>query len=75
MSGSIEVPTEWVKAVGDFRFPADTDRRLRWLMDRNNDGQLTDQERDELAGLAGLSEELSILRGGAALLLRESGEG
>ena len=72
MSGSIEVPAEWVKAVGAFRFPEETDRRLRWLMDQNNDGALTAEQREELASLAELSEELSLLRGEALSLLGDS---
>ncbi|MCB1229181.1 MAG: hypothetical protein KDN19_02880 [Verrucomicrobiae bacterium] len=72
MSGSIEVPEEWVKAVGSFRFPAETDGRLQWLMDRNNEGRLSTEQQDELASLAELSEELSILRGEAAQYLGDS---
>jgi hypothetical protein len=39
------------------------------LMDRNNEGKLTDQERADLAALAELSERLSLVRAEALHLL------
>jgi hypothetical protein len=45
------------------------DRRLQQLMDRNNEGQLTEQERADLAALAELSEQLSLVRAEALYLL------
>ncbi len=46
------------------RLPEQADRHLQQLMDRNNEGLLTDQERKELAALAELSETLrsSVLK-------------
>ena len=43
--------------------------RLQDLMDRNNEGKLTDQERADLAALAELSEQLSLVRAEALHLL------
>ncbi len=46
-----------------FRLPDAVDARLRMLLDRQDSGQpLTDQERDEAAGLVDLSEFLTLLR-------------
>lgn len=52
------------------RLPEHTDRRLQELMDRNNEGQLSDQERADLAAFAELSEQLSLVRAEALHLLR-----
>jgi len=41
------------------RLPEQADRHLQPLMDRNNEGLLTDLERADLAALAELSERLS----------------
>jgi hypothetical protein len=49
--------------------PEQADRHLQQLMDRNNEGLLTDQERKELAALAELSEHLSLVRAEALHLL------
>ena len=51
------------------RLPAQADMRLQDLMDRNNEGKLTDQERADLAALAELSEQLSLVRAEALHLL------
>jgi hypothetical protein len=59
----------FVEAVANMRFPAKANERLRDLMDRNNDGQLSSSEREELAALAAVSEEMSLIRGQAFVLL------
>lgn len=69
MSALVAAPRELVEAVAAFHLPATADRRLRVLMDRNNDGALTGEERDELQALADLSEELSLVRADALHLL------
>jgi len=51
------------------RLPEQADRRLQELMDRNNEGQLTEQELAALADLAALSEQLSLVRAEALHLL------
>jgi hypothetical protein len=48
MTAVVEAPRELVEAVVGMRFPAKTNLRLRWLMDRNTNGQLTPADRDEL---------------------------
>ncbi len=69
MSVSIPAPADWLESIGELRLPTKTDRHLRQLMDRNNDGQLSSSERDELEGLVELSEQLSLIRARALQLL------
>src|SRR5687767_6068262 len=69
MSTTIPAPTEWVQTIGDLRLPSKTDLRLQQLMDRNNDGQLTAPECEELEALVELSERLSLVRAEALQLL------
>ena len=54
------------------RLPEQADRRLQQLMDRNNEGLLTEQERADLEALAELSEQLSLVRAEALHLLGRS---
>lgn len=65
----IQAPVELVEAMADLRFPARVDRRLQELMDRNNEGALTEAERSELEGLAEMSEKISLVRAQALFLL------
>jgi hypothetical protein len=58
-----------VEAVAALRLPDKADRRLQWLMDRNNEGSLSHEERDELQALAELSEVISLVRADAMHLL------
>ncbi len=69
MTSVIAAPLQMVEAVASLRFPAVSDRRLQLLMDRNNDGKLSDEERDELESLAELSETISLVRADALTLL------
>ncbi len=55
--------------MGRLRLPAKADRRLQELMDRNNDGLLSQGEREELEALAELSEQLSLVRAEALQIL------
>ncbi len=74
MDSVIATPADWVKSVGDLRLPSKADRRLQDLMDRNNEGMLNDQERDELEALAELSERLSLVRAEALAILGQQPE-
>jgi hypothetical protein len=65
----VSAPVEWVESVSRLRLPPKTDRRLRELMDRNNEGQLADDERAELESLVEVSEALSLVRAKAFHLL------
>ena len=69
MSTLISAPLQMVEAVAALRLPAISDRRLQSLMDRNNDGGLNLEEREELQSLAELSETLSLVRADALELL------
>lgn len=70
----IEAPSDWVESVGALRLPPRTDQRLQTLMDRNTEGQLTNEERLELESLVELSEKLALVRAEAFLLLGRSPE-
>jgi hypothetical protein len=72
MSAVVSAPLHMVEAVAALRFPAVSDRRLQTLMDRNNNGSLSAEERDELESLAELSESISLVRADALALLGRS---
>lgn len=72
MSSVIFAPLHMVEAVAALRFPAVSDRRLQILMDRNNEGAISVEERDELESLAELSEKISLVRADALALLGRS---
>ena len=55
MSTTIDAPLELVESVGSLRLPAKADQRLQELMDRNNEGLLTDSERADLESSVELS--------------------
>jgi len=69
MDVTIDAPLKWVENVATLRLPEQADRHLQQLMDRNNDGCLTEPERADLAALAELSEQLSLVRAEALHLL------
>ena len=45
VSSTIDAPLEWVETVGNLRLPPKANQRLQELMDRNNEGLLTEAER------------------------------
>ena len=55
---TLVAPQDWVESIGRLRLPGRSDRRLRELMDRNNEGRLNPDERDDLETLVELSETL-----------------
>jgi hypothetical protein len=69
MIATVPAPVQMVEAVAALRLPAVSDRRLQILMDRNNDRDLTADERAELESLAELSETISLIRADALELL------
>lgn len=69
MSVAIPVPEEWIESVSELKFPASTDVRLQWLMDRNTEGVLSAEELQELEALGEMSEELSLVRARALAFL------
>ena len=74
MNSTMAAPVDWIKAVGNLRFPSKTDHRLQVLMDRNNEGLLQESEREELEVLVELSEQLSLVRGEALQILGKQPE-
>lgn len=72
MSAVIEAPIEMVEAVADLHLPPKTNRRLQDLMDRNTNGALTPDEREQLEALVELSETIAIVRSQALHLLKRS---
>lgn len=69
MSAVVEAPVDLIEAVAALRFPDTTDHLLQELMDRNNQGALTADERQKLEALVELSESLSLVRAQALHLL------
>jgi hypothetical protein len=65
-------PTAILEELCEFRFPEKMDARIQRLMDRNNEGLLTPEEREELEGFVELNAKLSLLRAGALLALGRS---
>jgi hypothetical protein len=72
MSATIDVPTDWLESITDLKFPRSTDKRLQYLMDRNNEGLLIQEEKEELEALVEMSEELSLVRADAFRMLGRS---
>jgi hypothetical protein len=65
----VQAPLEMVEAVASLRLPPRTNRRLQELMDRNNEGRLTQTEHEDLEALVELSETISLIRAKAQHLL------
>ena len=74
MNSVIAAPVDWIESVGNLRFPSKADHRLQDLMDRNNDGLLSEGEREELEALVELSEQLSLVRAEAWQILGKQPE-
>ena len=58
-----------VEEVAALRFSPKADRRLQTLMDRNTEGVLSAEGREELEALVELSESLALVRAKALHLL------
>jgi hypothetical protein len=69
MPAMVPAPLSWVEAVGQLGLTPRSNQRLQDLMDRNNNGQLNEAERNELESLAEMSESLSLVRAEAWRLL------
>ncbi len=68
MNSVIAAPVDWIESVGDLRLPFKADHHMQ-LMDRNNEGLLSETEREELEALTELSERLSLVRAKALQIL------
>jgi hypothetical protein len=69
MAAVIEAPLEMIEDIADLRFPPKTDQLLQSLMDRNTNGELNAQEREELEGLVELSQAIAMVRAKALQVL------
>jgi hypothetical protein len=65
----VPTPKDFLEYLADMKFSPDANARIQDLMDRNNDGLLSSQEREVLATLASLSQDMSIVRARALMLL------
>jgi hypothetical protein len=74
MSAVVAAPLDWVESIGNLRFPSKADQRLQELMDLNNEGKLSEKEREVLEGLVELSERLSLIRAEAMRILQNQKE-
>lgn len=73
MAQTIEIPIQFLEEMANFQFPGSTQERLDCLMDKNNEGLLEEDERQELWALVDINERVSLLKGKALLLLCQHG--
>ena len=69
MTAVVQAPRDMIEAVAALRLPTRTDASLQVLMDRNNNGELLPQEREELEALVELSETIGLVRAKAIHVL------
>ena len=69
MGATIEAPRAVVESFATLRLPEWADRRLQTLMDRNNEGDLTADEKEEFKSLVDWSHTISLMRADALLIL------
>lgn len=72
MVQTIEIPIQFLEEMANFQFPASTQEKLNQLMDKNNEGKLLEEEREELSALIEINERVSLLKGQAKLFLRQN---
>jgi hypothetical protein len=69
MAAVIAAPVDMVEAVAALRLPPRADRRLQELMDRNTNGALSPDEREDLETLVEWSESIALVRAKALHVL------
>jgi hypothetical protein len=69
MTAVVSAPLHMLEAVAAIRLPPVSDRRLGRLTDRNVNGELTPDARDELESRAELRETISLIRAQALAIL------
>jgi hypothetical protein len=69
MPSVVEAPLEMVEAVAALRLPRKADERLQVLMDRNTEGLLRPEEKEELQAWVELSESIALVRADALQVL------
>jgi hypothetical protein len=70
MATVVEAPLKMVEAVAALWLPPRADQRLQILMDRNTEGKLGADEKEELEALAELSETIAWVRAEALHVLK-----
>lgn len=65
MSEHRRLSREAAEAILKLRFPQESQQRLQRLMDLNNEGRLSEDEREEIARYVQVSELLSLLHADA----------
>jgi hypothetical protein len=69
MPSVVEAPVEMVEAIAALRLPRKADERLQALMDRNTEGMLKPEEKEELQAWVELSESIALVRADALQVL------
>ena len=69
MGRIVGIPIELLEEVARLVFPPATQEALGRLMDKTNEGLLSEEEREELQALVDLNELVSLLKGRAKLSL------
>lgn len=65
----IEAPISLMESMATLRLPPKADAQIQRLMDKNNDGQLTPTEREELEALVEWSESIALIKAEAMRVL------
>ncbi|QDU22637.1 hypothetical protein [Urbifossiella limnaea] len=69
MSSVVEAPIDLIESVAALRLPPRGDARVRALMDRNTNGQLSPYEKAELEAWVEVSENIALVRAPALWVL------
>ncbi len=69
-NATLPAPRRMIEELAALKMPSKTDQRMQVLMDRNTEGELTEDGQLELESLVALSEHLSYLKTEAMILLR-----
>ncbi|MBI4616723.1 MAG: hypothetical protein HY720_24135 [Planctomycetes bacterium] len=69
MASTIEAPRDLIQAFAQLCLPRTAQARLDLLMEKNNEGTISDSEREDLRALVDLCQTIAELRGRARILL------
>ena len=72
MRRTVEVPVELLEEVADLELPPTAQQTLVRLMDKNNEGRLSQEEWNQLQALVDLNGWISRLKGRARFSLRDA---
>ena len=67
------MPAVHAYAILGWHFNEDANRRMTFLADKNNKGELTEAEQEELAGYVNVGQVIGILQAKARLSLKCAG--